>query len=48
MSPRPRVASDEQNLAGAAWVITRVGPTKFTLKDVTKEARGSFERHEAR
>jgi len=37
MSPRPRLASDEEILAGALRAITRLGPAKLTLADVAKE-----------
>ena len=37
MSPRPRLASDEEILAGALRAITRLGPVRLTLADVARE-----------
>jgi len=39
VSPRPRTKSDEAVLAAAWRVIQRVGPAKFTLARVAREAR---------
>lgn len=38
MSPRPRETSDQEILAAAARVMQRIGPARFTLADVAKEA----------
>jgi AcrR family transcriptional regulator len=38
MSPRPRETSDQEILAAAARVMQRIGPSRFTLADVAKEA----------
>jgi AcrR family transcriptional regulator len=37
MTPRPRLASDADILAGALRAITRVGPVRLTLADVARE-----------
>ena len=37
MTPRPRLASDAEILAGALRAITRLGPVKLTLADVARE-----------
>lgn len=36
--PRPRAIRDEDLLAAAARVVDRVGPTRFTLAEVAREA----------
>jgi AcrR family transcriptional regulator len=37
MSPRPRLTPDSDVVAGVARVIERLGPSRFTLSDVSKE-----------
>jgi AcrR family transcriptional regulator len=37
MTPRPRLASDAEILAGALRAITRLGPVRLTLADVARE-----------
>ena len=37
MTPRPRLASDADILAGALRAITRLGPARLTLNDVARE-----------
>jgi AcrR family transcriptional regulator len=39
MSPRPRTIDDESILQAAARVISRVGPSTFTLADVARAVR---------
>ncbi len=39
MSPRPRTVDDGTILHAAAMVISRLGPSTFTLADVAKEVR---------
>lgn len=39
MSPRPRTVDDGAILHATAMVISRVGPSTFTLSDVAKEVR---------
>src|SRR5919202_3700704 len=38
MSPRPRQRADSDILDAAARVISRLGPSRFTLADVAREA----------
>jgi AcrR family transcriptional regulator len=38
MTPRPRLASDADILAGALRAITRLGPSRLTLADVARES----------
>ena len=37
MTPRPRLASDADILAGALRAITRLGPVRLTLAEVARE-----------
>jgi len=38
MTPRPRTVADEDILAAAYRVMSRVGPTRLTLADIAREA----------
>lgn len=38
MTPRPRKASDEEILAAAQRIMSRLGPTQWTLADIAAEA----------